>query len=145
MLVQSRCPRCHLPQCQGCVCWSCTSTRWCLTCFSEVPGWQNELPENWPLSLCVWARHQSRRRSPLLQMFCYTPGRQSQLDVPNISPGSSSSSQSPELRAGRRRTVTGEGWSQTNGFSRLAHTALLFGLFSSLHSQWCLSLSDCHV
>lgn len=61
------------------------------------------------LCLCAWAWHQSRRRSPLLQMFCYTPGRQSQLDVPNISLGSSSSSQSPELRADRRRTVTKRG------------------------------------
>lgn len=58
----------------------------------------------------------------------------------------SSCSQSLELGVDSRAQLFRERWSQKNGFSsslRLAHTALLSGLFSSLHWQWSLSL--CHV
>lgn len=58
----------------------------------------------------------------------------------------SSCSQSLELGVDSRAQLFRERWSQKNGSSsslRLAHTALLSGLFSSLHWEWSLSL--CHV
>lgn len=59
--------------------------------------------ENWPLSLCAWAWHQSRRRSTPLQLFCYAPVRQSQLDVPNISPSTALDFLQPPVTGVRSR------------------------------------------
>lgn len=80
-----------------------TSARAVFTGYAPVPGgaWHMlghaggksrddnmSCPENWPLSLLAWAWHQSRRRFPLLQLFCYPLLRQLHLDVPPVSSAS---------------------------------------------------------
>lgn len=74
-----------------------------LTCLFIGPRMTTWAAENWPLSLCAWAWHQSRRRSTPLQLFCYAPVRQSQLDVPNIFPGSALDFLQPPVTGVRSR------------------------------------------
>lgn len=109
-------------------------------------------PENWPLSLPAWSWHQSRCRFPLLQLFCYLPCETITSGCATFFP-SFCPWLSPAARYGSEEQAVGAqlsegGWPQTNGFPGslgLAHAALLSGLFSSLHRQWCLSLCLPHV
>lgn len=81
-------------------------------CLFIGPRWQHELPENWPLSLCAWAWHQSRRRSPFSSCSA-TPLWDNHIWMCQIFlqvlPLTSSSRQSPELGVDSRSTVIKRG------------------------------------